>query len=77
MAVTVVIFYPLFIKLETWVRNISVKAVNSGKSLAGKYLGLFLTFLLGLLILFYFYARMWYHLNIIRIILHGTAGNYM
>jgi hypothetical protein len=77
MAVTVVVFYPLFIKLETWVRNVSVRAVNSGKSFAGKYLGLFLTFLAGLVILFYFYARMWYHINILQILLHGNAGVYI
>ena len=40
MAVTVLILYPLYIKLESWVKDISIKAVRSGKSLAGKYLGL-------------------------------------
>ena len=45
MAITVVIFYPLFIKLESWVKTISMKAVKSGKSVAGKYLGLLFTFL--------------------------------
>jgi hypothetical protein len=77
MAVTVIVFYPLFIKLETRVRNISVKAVNSGKSLAGRYLGLFLTFLAALLVLFCFYAKMWYHINIIQILLHGNIGGYL
>lgn len=77
MTVTVVIFYPLFIKLETWVKNISMRAVKSGKSIAGKYLGLFLTFLAGLLVLFYFYAKMWYHINFFQILLHGNLGNYM
>jgi hypothetical protein len=68
MAITVVIFYPLFIKLETWVKNISVRAVKSGKSFGGKYLGLFLTFLAGLIVLFYFYAKMWYNINIFKIL---------
>src|SRR5512138_962605 len=68
MTVTVVVFYPLFIKLETWVKNISVRAVKSGKSIAGKYLGLFITFFAGLLILFYFYARMWYHINFFQVL---------
>jgi hypothetical protein len=77
MTITVVVFYPLFIKLETWVKNISVRAVKSGKSIAGEYLGLFLTFLAGLLILFYFYARMWYHINFFQILFHGNLGNYM
>jgi hypothetical protein len=77
MAITVVVFYPLFIKLETWVRDISVKAVNSGRSVAGKYLGLLFTFLAGLIVLFFFYAKMWYHINLIQIILHGNLGGYI
>jgi hypothetical protein len=71
MAVTVVILYPMFIKLESWVKDISVTAIRSGKSLAGKYLGLLFTFLAALLILSYFYAKMWYHINLFKIMLHG------
>jgi hypothetical protein len=71
MAITVVILYPLFIKLESWVRDISVKAIKSGKSLAGKYLGLLLTFLAALMVLFYFYAKMWYHIDYFQLLIHG------
>jgi hypothetical protein len=67
MAVTVLIFYPLFIKLESWVKTVSMKAVKSGKSVAGKYLGLLFTFLAALLVLSYFYAKMWYHINIFEV----------
>jgi hypothetical protein len=67
MAITVLILYPFFIKLEDWVKTISVKAVRSGKSVAGKSLGLLLTFLAGLLILFYFYAKMWYHIDLLHL----------
>ena len=70
MAITVLVFYPLFIKLEGWVKNISVKAVRSGKSVAGKYLGLLITFMIGLLVLFYFYARIWYHIDFVQILIH-------
>jgi hypothetical protein len=70
MAITVVIFYPLFIKLEIWVKTISMKAVKSGKSVAGKYLGLVFIFLAALLVLSYFYARMWYHINIFHALLN-------
>jgi hypothetical protein len=61
------IFYPLFIKLESWVKTVSMKAVKSGKSVAGKYLGLLFTFLAALLALSYFYAKMWYHINIFEV----------
>jgi len=74
MAVTVVILYPLFIKLESWIKNISVKAIKSGRSVAGKYFGLLFTFLTALLILFYFYAKMWYHIDFFQVLLHGKAG---
>ena len=70
MLVTVVIFYPLFVKLESWVKDISVKAIKSGKSLGGKYIGLILTFIICLMVLTYFYAKMWYHIDIVKSILH-------
>jgi hypothetical protein len=70
MAITVVILYPLFYKLESWVKNISVTAVKSGKSVAGKYLGLLLTFMVAVLVLSYFYARMWFHINLFHALLN-------
>jgi hypothetical protein len=73
MAIIVVVFYPLFIKLESWVKDISIKVVKSGKSVAGRYMGLVLVFLVGLIVLSYFYARMWYHLNIFHVMLHGNV----
>lgn len=70
MGIIVIIFYPLFVKLEGWVKDISVKAIKSGKSLGGKYIGLIVTFLICLLVLTYFYAKMWYHINIFESLLH-------
>jgi len=70
MAVTVLILYPLFIKLESWVKEISIKAIKSGKSLAGKYIGLLFTFGAALVVLSYFYAKMWYHINIFQTFFH-------
>ena len=69
MAIIVVILYPIFIKLESWVKNISVKAIKSGNSVAGKFFGLLFTFLAALLVLLYFYARMWYHINVFQALL--------
>ena len=77
MAIIVVIFYPLFIKLQSWVKSVSVKAIKSGKSFGGKYLGMLLTFLAGLLVLFYFYAKMWYHIDFLQVLLHGNIVGYM
>jgi hypothetical protein len=77
MAIIVMVFYPLFIKLESWVKEISVKVVKSGKSFAGRYMGLVIVFLLGLMVLSYFYARMWYHINILYVMLHGNINGHM
>jgi hypothetical protein len=74
MAITVVVFYPLFMKLEEWVEDISVKMLKSGRSLTGKYIGLISVFLGGLLILTYFYAKMWYHIDLLRLLLSGNLG---
>jgi hypothetical protein len=76
MAVIVVVFYPLFMKMESWVKDISVKVIKSGNSFAGKYLGLSLIFLGGLLVLTYFYARMWYHIDLLKVLFNGTIGGY-
>jgi hypothetical protein len=71
MAVITVVFYPLFIKLQDWTNRFSKKFIKAGHSLAGKYIGLLIMFCLGLLILIYFYARMWYNINIFHLILKG------
>jgi hypothetical protein len=73
MALTVVILYPFFIKLESWVKNISVKTIKSGKSFGGKFLGLFITFLAVALVLFYFYAKMWYHINVFQVLINSIV----
>ncbi len=77
MSIIVVIFYPLFLKMEEWLKKISVKVIRSGNSVAGKYIGLLFTFLLGLIILLYFYARMWYHLDLLKLLFSGRIGGYM
>jgi hypothetical protein len=77
MGIIIIIFYPLFVKLEDWVKKISVKVVKSGNSVAGKYLGLPLTFLACLFILLYFYTKMWYHIDLLKVIYNGTFGSYI
>jgi hypothetical protein len=77
MGVIIVIFYPLFMKLEDWVKNISVRLVKSVNSLAGKYLGLILSLLVCMLILFYFYAKMWYHIDSMKILFSGNIRAYL
>jgi len=76
MAIIIVIFYPLFLKLEEWVKSFSKRVIKTGKSMAGRYLGLALTFIAWLLILFYFYAKTWYHLDFVKILFSGNIRGY-
>jgi phosphotransferase system glucose/maltose/N-acetylglucosamine-specific IIC component len=77
MGIIVLIFYPLFIRLQEWVKKLSMKLMKSGKNLAGRYVGLFLAFIAALLILFYFYAKMWYGIDFVKVLLQGRIGNYI
>jgi hypothetical protein len=69
MAILVVVFYPLFLKLDEWLKRISVRMIKSGNSLAGKYFGLLLVFFAGLILLAYFYGKLWYHINLFSTII--------
>jgi len=75
MAVITIVFFPLFMKLQDWLNNISKKFVKAGHSIAGKYIGLVLMFLIGIIILMYFYAKMWYNINIFKMMLQGRFFN--
>lgn len=77
MAITVIVFYPLFTKMEEWVKKISMKFIKTGKSVAGKYLGLFLAFLVAMLVLFYFYSKMWYNIDFTQMLFHGSISRYI
>ena len=74
MGVITVIFYPLFMWLEDWLNELSAKIVRSGKSFGGKYLGLLVIYVVCLSVLLYFYAKMWYHIDLIRILFKGHIG---
>ncbi len=76
MGVIVVILYPLFARLELWVKGLSMRVVRKGKAIAGKYMGLVLAYAACLFVLCYFYARMWYNIDLFTIILKGQAGAY-
>lgn len=75
MAVTVVLLYPLYSKLEEWVKKLSMKLMKKGRSMAGKNLGLILGFIISLAVLAYFYAKMWYRLDLLKILFDGKIGS--
>jgi hypothetical protein len=72
MGVITLVFYPLFLKFEDWLSRFSSRFIKAGHSLAGKYAGLLLMYAIGLLILLYFYAHMWYNVNIFRLMINGS-----
>lgn len=76
MAVITVILYPLYAKLEVWLTVLSSKIVRSGKSVGGRYLGLFFSFVVCIFILAYFYARMWYHIDLLGVLIDGKILDY-
>jgi hypothetical protein len=71
MAIITIVFYPLFLKMEEWLNNLSRKFIKAGHSYVGKFIGLILTFAAGLFILMFFYARMWYNINVFELLLNG------
>jgi hypothetical protein len=64
MGVIVLIFYPALQVLDHWIGKFSKNIVETGKSLAGKYVGLLIAFAVALLVLMYFYLQVWYDKNI-------------
>lgn len=73
MGVIVLIFYPAFLVLEQWIAKLSFNIVKTGKSLAGKYTGLFIAFFVSLLVLTYLYVKVWYDINIFDFLFMGKA----
>ncbi len=71
MLIITVVFYPLFMWLEEWLNDLSKKLVKAGKSIAGKYVGLLFGFIIGIAILTYFYAKVWYKIDLINILFKG------
>lgn len=71
MGVIVLIFYPLITRTEEWLNTLSANIIKSGRSIGGKYLGLFIMFFICLAVLLYFYARMWYNIDVVRVIFQG------
>jgi hypothetical protein len=75
MGIITLVFYPLFSKLEYWINSLSVKIVKSGSSFGGKYLGLMIVFLFCICILTYFYANLWYKIDLLKALFNGTISH--
>ena len=74
MLIVVLIYYPLFTQIDKWSTKYSDKFIKVGKKITGKKTGILITFIVALLILYYFYGRLWFHINVIEIMFHKTTG---
>lgn len=68
MVVIVLIFYPLFEYLNKFTETVTTRFLKKGKNVFGRSLGIYISFLILLSILYYMYARVWFHLDVIKII---------
>jgi len=75
MGIVTLIFYPLMTHMEDWLNMLSSKIIKSGNSFGGKYIGLFVMYLICLVVLLYFYAKMWFNIDFIRILIQGKIGS--
>jgi hypothetical protein len=71
MGIITLVFYPLFTHMQGWLNILSLRIIKSGKSLGGKYIGLLVMFLICMAVLLYFYAKMWYNLDVIKLLFQG------
>jgi len=71
MMIITIIFYPLFLMMQKWLDVLSRRFVKAGHSVAGKYLGLLLMFIIGLFILTCIYANLWYNINVLKLFTEG------
>ncbi len=67
MAVIVVVFIPLYNYLDQIVLRLSSKLMRSGKKISGSEFGIFIVFIIIMIILFYFYAKLWYDIDAFKI----------
>lgn len=63
MGIVVVIYYPLFTKIDVWATKAGDKFMKAGKKMIGREIGAILAFIAGLLILFILYGLEWFNIN--------------
>lgn len=69
MAVTLIIYYPLFSIIETVAKFVSKKFISKTKKATGSgSLGLILAFTIGLASIYFYFLYNWYHVNIFHVI---------
>ena len=74
MGLVLLIYYPLFTWLDKWASSFANTFLKAGKQFGGSVTGSFLAFLLGLLVLYYFYGQLWFDKNVYASIYHAIVA---
>lgn len=64
MAVIILIYYPLFTRIDKWAGKASDKYMKVGKKVLGREIGAILAFIIALLLLFFLYGIQWFHTDV-------------
>lgn len=70
MGVIVLIFYPAFEYLNGIVEKITSRFLKKGNNLFGRILGVYIAFFVMLFVLYCLYARVWFDVSVVKIILN-------
>lgn len=64
MVLIFISLYFLFIQLEHWINGFLENTLKAGKSIMGKKVGIFIMFTIVMFVIFYFYAKMWFGIDV-------------
>jgi hypothetical protein len=70
MLVLVAVFYPIFEYMESKVEDLARNLLKKGNNAMGKRIGFVFVFSILLFILYCIYAKLWFDLNVIRIMIN-------
>jgi len=66
MGVIVLIYYPLFTRIDKWSTKVGDKFIKAGKKVWGRKLGATIAFIIALLFLYYLYGKEWFNSNVLK-----------
>lgn len=74
MGIIVVVFYPAFEYLNGIVEKLTTRFLKKGNNIFGRTLGVYITFLALLFIIYCIYAHIWFNVNVIKVIINNIFG---
>jgi len=69
MIVLVLILYPAFKFLDSWVASLTKRMMTKGHHMFGKVLGTFIAFSVIIFVLYCIYASLWFGINVPKILI--------